>query len=148
MSTQQKKGYFTISAISRLLDIHQQTLRIYEKRNLILPTRSAGNTRLYTSEDVDRIKLIQRLTQDFGVNLNGVEIILRLRDQLGKMQEERRHIESIIMELLKVTWSMDQERRASSLVPASLAQLIRGHDEMCDYLDDLMGGPDRPVPEP
>lgn len=126
----EKSGYYTISAIARLLNVHQQTLRLYEKRNLVAPSRTKGNTRLYSDRDLDRIRLIVRLTEEMGVNLNGVEIILNLRDTIERMQEERTKIESLLLELLKVAWSMDKDRISNAVMPAAIAELVRYHDSV------------------
>ncbi|MBA3953926.1 MerR family transcriptional regulator [Candidatus Dependentiae bacterium] len=83
-----KKGYFSISAVAKMFSIHQQTIRLYEKEGLITPKRSEGNTRLFSEEDVDRLEEIIYLTHELGINLAGVEMILRLQRQIKKMQKE------------------------------------------------------------
>ncbi len=83
-----KKGYFSISAVAKMLSVHQQTIRMYEKEGLISPKRSEGGTRLFREEDVDRLEEIIHLTHRMGVNLAGVEIILRLQRKMGKLQDE------------------------------------------------------------
>src|SRR6516165_9854667 len=83
-----KKGYFSISAVAKMFSIHQQTVRLYEKEGLISPKRSEGNTRLFSEEDVDRLEEIIYLTHKLGINLAGVEMILRLQRQIKKMQKE------------------------------------------------------------
>ncbi|HSL84412.1 MAG TPA: MerR family transcriptional regulator [Thermoanaerobaculia bacterium] len=77
-----------ISTVSERFDIHPQTLRLYEREGLINPARSAGNTRLYDEETLERLEQILTLTRDLGVNLAGVEVILRLQDQMDTMQQE------------------------------------------------------------
>jgi len=79
---------YLISIVSKILDIHPQTLRQYERENLITPSRSNGRIRLYSQRDIDRIKLILRLTRELGVNLAGVDIILRLKENVDKMERE------------------------------------------------------------
>src|ERR1700688_348365 len=83
-----KKGYFSISAVSKMFSIHQQTIRLYEKEGLITPKRSEGNTRLFSEEDVDRLEEVIYLTHNLGINLAGVDMILRLQKQIKKMQKE------------------------------------------------------------
>lgn len=83
-----KKGYFSISAVAKMFSIHQQTIRLYEKEGLITPKRSEGNTRLFSEEDVDRLEEVIYLTHKLGINLAGVEMILRLQKQIKKMQKE------------------------------------------------------------
>jgi len=79
---------YLISIVSKILDIHPQTLRQYERENLITPSRSDGRIRLYSQRDIDRIKLILRLTREMGVNLAGVDVALRLKEQIDAMEQE------------------------------------------------------------
>jgi len=79
---------YLISIVAKILDIHPQTLRQYERENLINPSRSNGRIRLYSQRDIDKIKLILRLTRELGVNLAGVDIILRLKDNVDAMEKE------------------------------------------------------------
>ena len=79
---------FTISAVAEEFDVHPQTLRLYEREGLLKPSRSVGNTRLYTDADLERLELILALTRDLGVNLAGVEIILNMREKMDAMQHE------------------------------------------------------------
>jgi MerR family transcriptional regulator/heat shock protein HspR len=79
---------YTISAVATQFDIHPQTLRLYEREGLLKPSRSEGNTRLYTDEDLARLEVILSLTRDLGVNLAGVEIILNMREKMDAMQRE------------------------------------------------------------
>lgn len=81
------EGY-TISAVSQRYGIHAQTLRMYEREGLLKPFRSVGNTRYYSDLDLERLEMILTLTRDLGVNLAGVEVILNLREQYSRMQEE------------------------------------------------------------
>ena len=81
------KGY-TISAVADHYGIHQQTLRLYEREGLLKPSRSDGNVRLYTDQDIERLEVILKLTRDLGVNLAGVEIILNMREKMDQMQRE------------------------------------------------------------
>jgi len=79
---------YLISIVAKILDIHPQTLRQYERENLIKPSRSNGRVRLYSQRDIDKIKLILRLTRELGVNLAGVDIILRLKEQMEEMEKD------------------------------------------------------------
>lgn len=79
---------YLISVVAKILDIHPQTLRQYERENLICPSRSNGRIRLYSQRDIDKIKLILRLTRELGVNLAGVDIILRLKNNVDEMEQE------------------------------------------------------------
>ncbi len=84
----QKVRTYTISAVALEYDIHPQTLRLYEREGLLAPSRSEGNTRLYTDADLERLEVILSLTRDLGVNLAGVEIILNMREKMDAMQRE------------------------------------------------------------
>lgn len=81
-----KKGHYSISVVAKMFSVHQQTIRMYEKEGLIAPKRSDGNTRLFSEEDVDRLEEIINLTHKMGVNLAGVEIILKLQKKMKKLQ--------------------------------------------------------------
>ena len=85
--TRGKTGYM-ISAVAEMYNIHPQTLRLYEREGLLVPSRTNGNTRLYADEDLERLETILNLTRDLGVNLAGIEIILNMRERMQKMQEE------------------------------------------------------------
>jgi MerR family transcriptional regulator/heat shock protein HspR len=77
---------YMISIAAELVGMHPQTLRIYEQKGLVRPKRTAGNTRLYSEADVERLRLIQRLTTEIGLNLAGVEQVLHLEDELNRMR--------------------------------------------------------------
>jgi MerR family transcriptional regulator, heat shock protein HspR len=85
-----------ISAVAQQYEIHPQTLRLYEREGLLRPSRSDGNTRLYTDQDLERLEIILHLTRDLGVNLAGVEIILNMREKMAGMQ---RHVEDFVSTL-------------------------------------------------
>src|SRR5690349_24379308 len=88
MGKAKSKAAYMISAIAEQYEIHPQTLRLYEREGLLKPSRSDGNTRLYTDEDIERLEVILHLTRDLGVNLAGVEIILNMREKMGEMQSQ------------------------------------------------------------
>ena len=79
---------YMIGIVAQMLSLHPQTLGLYEKEGLVVPGRSQGNTRLYSDRDVERLRSILHLTRDMGVNLAGIEIIIRMRDQMDQMQRE------------------------------------------------------------
>src|SRR5438445_2633196 len=83
-----KRAAYMISSVAEQFEIHPQTLRLYEREGLLKPSRSDGNTRLYTDEDLERLEVILHLTRDLGVNLAGVEIILHMREKMGQMQSQ------------------------------------------------------------
>ncbi len=86
MRKSRSKAAYMISAVAEEYDVHPQTLRMYEREGLLRPSRSEGNTRLYTDEDLERLEVILKLTRDLGVNLAGVEIILNMRAKMEAMQ--------------------------------------------------------------
>jgi MerR family transcriptional regulator/heat shock protein HspR len=79
---------FVISVAARLLNVHPQTLRYYERAGLISPSRSRGNIRLYSTRDIERAQQIKRLIEDLGVNLAGVEVIMKLTERMREMEQE------------------------------------------------------------
>lgn len=82
------QGFYSISAVSKMFNVHQQTVRLYEKEGLISPKRSQGNTRMFSEEDVEKLEEIINLTHQLGVNLAGVEMILQLHKKIEKMQSD------------------------------------------------------------
>ena len=83
-----RRRYLRISAVAERFEIHPQTLRLYEREGLIRPRRSAGNTRLYDEDTIERLRTILTLTRDLGVNLAGVEVVLNMREQMESMKSE------------------------------------------------------------
>jgi MerR family transcriptional regulator/heat shock protein HspR len=96
MAKGRSKAAYMISAVAEQYEIHPQTLRLYEREGLLRPSRSEGNTRLYTDCDLERLEVILHLTRDLGVNLAGVEIILNMREKMSEMQ---RQIETFVSDL-------------------------------------------------
>jgi MerR family transcriptional regulator/heat shock protein HspR len=95
------RGRYMISVAAELVGMHPQTLRIYEQKGLVRPKRTAGNTRLYSDLDLERLRLIQRLTTELGLNHAGVEHVLRLEDQLRKMQARFDRLEREMKERMR-----------------------------------------------
>ncbi|MBI3950163.1 MAG: helix-turn-helix transcriptional regulator [Acidobacteria bacterium] len=123
MKQRKKRGY-TISAVAEAYDIHPQTLRLYERQGLLKPSRSQGNTRYYTEEDLGRLELILTLTRDLGVNLAGVEVILNMREKMDAMQREiERFMESVRQEVNEPFTHQVVER--FPIVPISRASIVR-----------------------
>lgn len=103
-----------------MFSVHQQTVRLYEKEGLIIPKRSDGNTRLFSEEDIDRLEEIIYLTHQLGINLAGVEMILKLKKQMGKMQKEMNKIFDTTQK------ELDQEiENSKQSVSASAKQLMK-----------------------
>jgi MerR family transcriptional regulator/heat shock protein HspR len=98
------RGVYIISVAAELAGMHPQTLRIYERKGLLNPARTSGNTRRYSARDIERLEAIQQLTQEFGINLAGVKMIVELQAELERM---RRRLDSMAREL-------DRARRQAS----------------------------------
>jgi MerR family transcriptional regulator, heat shock protein HspR len=111
------KAAYMISAVAERYEIHPQTLRLYEREGLLRPSRSDGNTRLYTDDDLERLEVILQLTRELGVNLAGVEIILNMREKMSAMQNQ---IESFVANLnqeLSQRANQVREDAHNSLIP-------------------------------
>ena len=112
---------YLISIVAKILDIHPQTLRQYERENLVTPSRSDGRIRLYSQRDIDRIKLILRLTREMGVNLAGVDVALRLKEQLDAMEQE---IAELRYQLAKAKNSTSVPPEKSLVTKKSIYELV------------------------
>ena len=88
MTKKRKQGAYMISAVAEMYGIHPQTLRLYEREGLLKPSRTEGNTRLYTDEDLERLEFILSLARDLGVNISGIAIILQMRERMDEMQRQ------------------------------------------------------------
>jgi MerR family transcriptional regulator/heat shock protein HspR len=106
-----------ISAVAEKFHLHPQTLRLYERQGLLTPSRSEGNTRLYTEDDLERLEVILNLTRELGVNLAGVEVILNMRQKMKEMQKQMEQFVSFINEELeRMRDRAMQERFRTALV--------------------------------
>lgn len=114
-----KAKTYTISAVAEMYELHPQTLRLYEREGLLKPSRSEGNTRLYTDADLERLEVILSLTRDLGVNLAGVEIILNMREKMDEMQREfERFFEYLRTHAREFSRSNDAGAESEALVPS------------------------------
>lgn len=119
------KNYYHISSVARMYNIHPQTLRLYEREGLLTPSRSDGNTRLYTEGDLRQLELILNLIRDLGVNLAGVEVILNMRRKIEQMEEEvNRFLEYITKEFFQGRED-EMEKRKRDLVRITPAKIIK-----------------------
>jgi MerR family transcriptional regulator/heat shock protein HspR len=119
------KAYYMISVVAERYKIHPQTLRLYEREGLLKPSRTEGNTRLYSDEDLEQLETILSLTRDLGVNLAGVEIILNMRRKIERMQGEvNEFMEYVKGELARGLGDWEQ-RLSTALVKASPTDLVR-----------------------
>jgi MerR family transcriptional regulator/heat shock protein HspR len=118
MTKSKSKAAYMISAVAEQYEIHPQTLRLYEREGLLAPSRSDGNTRLYTDEDLERLEVILKLTRDLGVNLAGVEIILNMREKMEAMQQQiEGFISNLNQELSKRAATTKSKEEDRSLMP-------------------------------
>jgi MerR family transcriptional regulator/heat shock protein HspR len=119
------KAYYMISAVAQKYSIHPQTLRLYEREGLLKPSRTDGNTRLYSDDDLQRLETILSLTRDLGVNLAGVEIILNMRQKMEDMQHEvNEFMEYVKRELARGLGDWEQ-RLNTALVRSTPADIVR-----------------------
>lgn len=119
VAKQKGKAGYMISAVAEKYGIHPQTLRMYEREGLIKPSRSEGNTRLYTEEDLERLEVVLELTRELGVNLAGVEIILNMREKMAAMQKQiEQFVASLNVELARSLRAEPPEAK-HSLVPVA-----------------------------
>src|SRR4029077_17628935 len=117
MAKTRSKAAYMISAVAEQYAIHPQTLRLYEREGLLRPSRSEGNTRLYTDQDLERLEVILHLTRELGVNLAGVEIILNMRAKMSAMQGQiEQFVQSLNQELANRPREGRTEER-NSLIP-------------------------------
>lgn len=111
-----------ISSVAETYNIHPQTLRLYERLGLLKPSRTEGNTRLYTDEDLQRLEVILTLTRELGVNLAGVEVILNMREKMEKMQQQVDEIIAFVQEQIS---SSAAGSIRSALVRVPAAKIVR-----------------------
>ncbi len=122
---QSGQALFMISAVAQRYDIHPQTLRLYEREGLLKPSRTEGNTRLYSQADLERLETILTLTRDLGVNLAGVEIILNMRQKMDRMQREVNEFMAYVKREMTRGVGDWEERLGTALVKAPPATRVR-----------------------
>ncbi|HKO19412.1 MAG TPA: helix-turn-helix transcriptional regulator [Acidobacteriaceae bacterium] len=116
------KGAYMISAVAEMYDIHPQTLRLYEREGLLKPSRSEGNTRLYTDEDLERLEFILNLARDLGVNIAGIAIVLQMRERMEEMNRQMQgFVDYVRTEMLS---RMQQQQQSPGLVPISRPVIV------------------------
>jgi MerR family transcriptional regulator, heat shock protein HspR len=122
--TRGKAGYM-ISAVAEMYNIHPQTLRLYEREGLLIPSRSEGNTRFYTDEDLEALETILSLTRELGVNLAGVEIILNMRKRMEEMRREMQEFVKYVEKEVVTRTGEPHEEMQNALVRVIPPYLIR-----------------------
>ena len=139
------QAYYMISVVAQKYNIHPQTLRLYEREGLLKPSRTEGNTRLYSEQDLEQLETILSLTRDLGVNLAGVEIILNMRRKIEAMQlEVNEFMEYVKRELSRGIGDWEQ-RLSTALVKSSPSDLVRAAP--ASPADEPSGANDAPQPK-
>jgi MerR family transcriptional regulator/heat shock protein HspR len=118
MATKRKKqGAYMISAVAEMYAIHPQTLRLYEREGLLRPSRSDGNTRLYTDEDLERLEFILNLARDLGVNIAGIAIVLQMRERMEAMNAQMGDFVEYVRNEMLGRMQQAQQNQQAGLVP-------------------------------
>jgi len=117
MAKTRSSAAYMISAVAEQYGVHPQTLRLYEREGLLKPSRSEGNTRLYTDEDLARLELILELTREMGVNLAGVEIILNMREKMAAMQRQMEEFVATLNREMAARLRPLEQQEQKSLIP-------------------------------
>ena len=124
MGKRKKQGAYMISAVAEMYGIHPQTLRLYEREGLLKPSRTEGNTRLYTDEDLERLEIILSLARDLGVNISGIAIILQMRERMEEMLRQMAEFVSYVRtEVMNRAHAADPSKGA--MVPVGRTILIK-----------------------
>ncbi len=123
MKDKQRPKY-SISVVAQMFEIHPQTLRMYEREGLIKPRRTERNTRMYCDDDIERLKSILNLTQEMGVNLAGVEVVLRMREQMERMRENMEQLLRKLREKIQREFTARDFEEIVELVPTGEKQVI------------------------
>jgi MerR family transcriptional regulator/heat shock protein HspR len=117
MTKRRSKGAYMISAVAEMYGIHPQTLRLYEREGLLKPSRTEGNTRLYTDEDLQRLEFILNLARDLGVNISGIAIILQMRERMEEMQRQIQDFVQAIQQEVMSRANMSADPARGAIVP-------------------------------
>ena len=125
-SKKRAKAGYMISAVAELYKLHPQTLRLYERVGLLKPSRSQGNTRLYTDADLERLDVILTLARDMGVNLAGIEIILNMREKMIEMERQMGEFAQVVQqELSRVAASYTREKMPRTAIVRATPRIVR-----------------------
>ena len=111
------KGAYMISAVAEMYEIHPQTLRLYEREGLLKPSRTEGNTRLYTDEDLERLEFILNLARDLGVNIAGIAIILQMRERMEEMNRQMQNFVDYVRSEMLSRFQQGAAGSAGAIVP-------------------------------
>jgi MerR family transcriptional regulator/heat shock protein HspR len=126
MATKRKsKGAYMISAVAEMYEIHPQTLRLYEREGLLKPSRTEGNTRLYTDEDLERLEFILNLARDLGVNIAGIGIILQMRERMEEMNRQMQNFVEYVRSEMLARFQAAAPGSAGAIVPIRRTPVVR-----------------------
>jgi MerR family transcriptional regulator, heat shock protein HspR len=119
-----REAYYMISVVSRRFDVHPQTLRLYEREGLLKPSRTDGNTRLYSDDDLERLARILSLTRELGVNLAGVEVILKMQEAMDSMEKDFNRLLASLRDELAKRREEAAERSPHALVKSPPSRVV------------------------
>jgi len=125
MAKRKKQGAYMISAVAEMYGIHPQTLRLYEREGLLKPSRTEGNTRLYTDEDLERLELVLSLARDLGVNISGIAIILQMRERMDEMQRQMADFVSYVRHEVMTRAQQAADPSRGAIVPVRHSILLK-----------------------
>jgi MerR family transcriptional regulator, heat shock protein HspR len=125
MPKRKKQGAYMISAVAEMYGIHPQTLRLYEREGLLKPSRTEGNTRLYTDQDLERLELILSLARDLGVNISGIAIIIQMRERMDEMQRQMAEFISYVRNEVMARAQQAADPSRGAIVPVRRSFVIK-----------------------
>ncbi len=121
----QNEAFYMISVVSKMYNIHPQTLRLYEKQGLLTPSRTEGNTRLYSQKDLEQLEVILNLARDLGVNIAGIEVILNMRKKMEAMQKEMQQMAAALQKIILDHMENGEEQIKNALVKVPRSGVIK-----------------------
>jgi MerR family transcriptional regulator, heat shock protein HspR len=129
MAKRKKQGAYMISAVAEMYGIHPQTLRLYEREGLLKPSRTEGNTRLYTDEDLERLEFILSLARDLGVNISGIAIIIQMRERMDEMQRQMAEFVSYVRNEVMARAQQAADPSRGAIVPVRPSIVVKSKKE-------------------
>ena len=118
------KGAYMISAVAEMYEIHPQTLRLYEREGLLKPSRTEGNTRLYTDEDLERLEFILNLARDLGVNIAGIAIVLQMRERMEEMNRQMQSFVEYVRTEMLTRYQQNAPSASGAIVPIRRSSVV------------------------
>jgi MerR family transcriptional regulator/heat shock protein HspR len=118
------KGAYMISAVAEMYEIHPQTLRLYEREGLLKPSRTEGNTRLYTDEDLERLEFILNLARDLGVNIAGIAIVLQMRERMEEMNRQMQSFVEYVRTEMLTRYQQNAPSSSGAIVPIRRSSVV------------------------